>query len=177
MGRRKLYCHPHARDGEVVLPRSRRPTGRRCSQHQRDRHQSDNGSGTRNRESVCPQGVNQVSKDDGRSQQVAAGGSAARRKEFGHASRAKQQQHGEVKCKGRHGGGEFAVAIAEPSGIQGAAKAKRSPQTKRGKRSDLSSGRQARIVTHRRKPIGRRRGRHRQLGVKREERSPRFDLL
>ena len=106
--------YPHADDGEEILPASRRFALGGGGQRQRNKNETGNGCGTRERESVCPQDVNQVDKEHCGAEQVAAAGAEARGETFRDAARGKERHHQKEKCECRECSGEGAAAVALP---------------------------------------------------------------
>src|SRR3984893_10434009 len=97
MRRRKLYGRPHTSDRDVVLPGAWRLPFRRCRESEGTEHQGRDSARTRERKSICPKRVNQVSKNDGHAEQVAAAGAEARRQKFRNAASGEEQKHGKAE--------------------------------------------------------------------------------
>src|SRR5712664_4751285 len=116
--RQRLHCHPYARENEEVLPRAGRLAIGGGSKRERNENETGYGGSTRERESICPQAVNQVDKEDCGTEQVAAAGAEARGEAIRHAARGKKQRHQKEKRESRERGSEGAATVAQPDGVQ-----------------------------------------------------------
>src|SRR6266700_7005647 len=110
-------------------------------QRQRNEYESSDGYGTRERESICPQGVNQVDKEHRGAEQVAAAGAEARGEAILHAARGKKQHHQKVKSESRERGSKRAAAVALPGGIQRSVEGQHGPEAEQRERAELAGGR------------------------------------
>src|SRR6266571_3915134 len=96
----------------TVKTYARRPPGNGQSQCERYENEAGHGCGTRERESICPQGINQVDKKHRDAEQVAAAGAKVRGEHVFNATRGKKQHHQEEECESRERGREGPAAIA-----------------------------------------------------------------
>src|SRR5882672_2335166 len=145
--RREFHGHPNSRYGYEVLPAAGwLPCCRSC-ERKRDENKTGDRGGTRECESICSQGVNQVDKEHRDAKQKAAAGAEACGKAFRYAARGKKKHHQKENREGRQRSRKAAAAITEPRGIKRSRKRERGPQAEHGKRADLASGGQTRIVT------------------------------
>ena len=114
VGRRKLDCHPDASKDEKIFPRSRRFLLCGGGERQRNENKAGDRSGTHERESICPQAVNQVDKEHGGAEQVAAAGAEVRGEVILDAARGKKQHHQKEKRESRERGSGRAATVAQP---------------------------------------------------------------
>src|SRR6266568_591339 len=110
--RGKFHGHPDACQCEEVLPAAGRPEPCGYSKCERYENEASHGCGTRERESICPQGINQVDKKHRDAEQVAAAGAKVRGEHVFNATRGKKQHHQEEECESRERGCEGPAAIA-----------------------------------------------------------------
>src|SRR5438552_2622100 len=116
--RQRLDRQPYSRDGEEVLESAGRLTFRSGSEEQRNENETRDGEGTRERERICPQRVDQIEEEHGGAEQVAAAGAEARGEAILDAARGKKQGHEKEKREGGERGSELAAAVALPGGVQ-----------------------------------------------------------
>src|SRR5260370_16854511 len=116
-------------------------------QRRRNEYESSHSYGTCERESICPQSVNQVDKEHRGAEQVAAAGAEARGQSILNAARGKKQHHQKVKSEGRERVGESAAAVALPGGVQRSGQSQQGPQACHGERPWFPRGIQSTIRT------------------------------
>src|SRR6267378_2198181 len=90
---REFHGHPNSRYGYEVLPRAWRLAFGRGRERKRDEYKTGDRGGTRERESICSQGVNQVDKERRDAKQEAAAGAEACGKAFRDAARGNEKHH------------------------------------------------------------------------------------
>src|SRR6202171_3159560 len=145
--RQRLHRDPYARENEEVLPGTRRLALGGGGQRQRNENEGGNSGSTCERESICPQAVNQIDKEHCGAEQVAAAGAEARGEAILHAARGKKQHHQKEKRESCERGSERAATIAQPGGVQRSGKSQHGPETEHRERAELARCGQARIVT------------------------------